>query len=170
MDKDQWNCYFKFAFVRNPWDWCLSQYFRNYLAANRRLDRKTVSSKKALLKFISHRREAKNFERFGEREFGKIWKRMHRFRGVESDDNYFQSQFVVDEEGQEMLDFVGRFESLEADSRFVLDKLGMKDAAIPVQNKSRGKAEFTQYYTEQAKELVSDRYAQDIELLGYRAW
>jgi len=117
LDEDTWNRYFKFTFVRNPWDWCLSQYFRQYMRANKRFDPRTLRHPKGLLKFLRRRSEARRFEKFGDEEFERIWKRMKRFRGIESDENYFQSRFVVDQEGREMLDFVGHFESLEVDTR-----------------------------------------------------
>lgn len=170
LDENAWNGYFKFTFVRNPWDWCLSQYFRQYMRANTRFDPRILARPKELLKFLRRRGDARRFEKFGDEEFERIWKRMKRFRGIESDENYFQSRFVVDDEGREMLDFVGRFESLEADTRSVLDRLELGPAKIPRLNTSRGKTDFTKYYTESSKQLVAERYARDIGVLGYRAW
>lgn len=119
---------------------------------------------------LRRRIAAKKFSEFDVEEFERIWTKMTRYRGIESEENYFQSQFTVDEAGRDMLDFVGRLESLEKDIEFVLGKLGLNLGAIPKLNVSRGKTDFRQYYTTDAKQLAAERYARDIELLGYRPW
>lgn len=170
LEEDVWNRYYKFCFVRNPWDWCLSQFFRNHLGANKRLNLKLLAHPKALIKFLRRMRKRNSYTEFRDEDFERVWQGMKRYRGIESDDNYYQSQFVLDEEGRDVLDFVGHFESLEKDIRFVLERIGLDPEIIPERNKSRGKGVFTDYYTESTKQLVAERYARDIERLGYQVW
>jgi hypothetical protein len=171
MGEQKWSSYFKFTFVRNPWDWCLSQFFRNCLKANMSINPlKHIlhpSSYSNYFELLKRRRKAQNFNEFKEEDFFEIWNRMKKFRGIENAENYFQSQFVFDQQGTKIVDFVGRFESVEKDTEAALEHIGLKGIAIPKVNVSRNKKDYRSYYTRESRELVSKHYERDVELLGY---
>lgn len=97
-------------------------------------------------------------------------------------------------DGECMVDFIGRFESLQADFRQVASKTGLRDSALPHVNESTGerkrrammlrriyegrrltrpvnKSHWRDYYTEESAAAVADYYAVDFEMLGYeRRW
>ena len=77
-------------------------------------------------------------------------------------------------------DFVGRFESLDADFRAVAERLGMPAPPLPLLNTMAGwearpddvesaRAEMNACLTPRAQELLRTRYAADYELGGYAA-
>lgn len=77
-------------------------------------------------------------------------------------------------------DFVGRFESLDADFRAVAERLGMPAPSLPLLNTMAGweaqredveaaRAEMQGCLTPRALELLRTRYAEDYELGGYAA-
>jgi hypothetical protein len=80
---------------------------------------------------------------------------------------YNQLDYVADSSGHIIVDFVGRYESLEHDSRVVLNMLGLPDAFLPHENRS-SHGDYRDYYSDLTRRIVADRYQRDIEHFGYR--
>ncbi len=73
------------------------------------------------------------------------------------------------EEGAPMIDYVGRYETLEADFGHVLDRLGLTGKVeLPRANVSAGrKGSYRDYYDDRQRALVADWYAPEIAYFGY---
>jgi hypothetical protein len=136
---DLFDQYFSFAFVRNPWDWVLSNY--TYAKSNpRHRSHELVSG----------------FKSFGDY---CLW---------HCNDNpniKFQKDYIFDENKKKILSFVGKQESLQADFKYVCAQIGI-NAALPHYNASRA-SKLDLHYTDNLYELVSDRFSEDIKILGY---
>ena len=67
------------------------------------------------------------------------------------------------------LDFVGRYETLEADFKKVLDAISLGgQVELPRENVSKGRqGSYREYYSREARDLVSEWYASEIEHFGY---
>lgn len=128
---------FKFAFVRNPWDVQVSMY--HYVLSDPNHC------------FYPDVSRLGGFEAFME------WI-VKRYRKLQKD-------FVVDDDGKLIVDFVGRFESLEADFEAICDEIGI-EAKLPHTN-STSHDDFTAYYTPRARRLVEEHYREDLEFFGY---
>ena len=128
--------YFKFAFVRNPWDWFVSTY--NYL-------RNTTTHR-----HHSRVMAMKSFEDYADFEIA---------RGKRS-----QSVFVC-EDDKVIVDYVGRFETLNEDFASVCRCIGT-DLVLPHANKTKHR-DYREYYTGNVIEKVGDHLRRDIELFGY---
>jgi hypothetical protein len=130
---------FKFAFVRNPWDRMVSQY--NYRCQN------TAHSRHETIKALP------DFEAY------LRWEISHR-----GHDN--QTRYVTDRRGNLIVDFVGRFENLEADFATVCSRLSLP-AALPHVNTSKHR-DYREYYTPATRDLVAQHFRRDIEMFGYQ--
>lgn len=65
-------------------------------------------------------------------------------------------------------DFIGRFESLEQDFRFVCGQIGFEPSKLLNVNPTTVKdRHYSTYYNDETRELVAARYADDIERYGY---
>lgn len=128
---------FKFAFVRNPWDRLVSRY--SYLKRN------DGHPRHALVNQLS------GFDEYVEWEIR---------RG-----RMFQHTYVTDLEGRAIVDFVGRFENLEADFARACAQLRIK-AELPKANASSHR-DYRTYYSDATRQRVAECFKSDIELFGY---
>ena len=64
------------------------------------------------------------------------------------------------------MDFIGRFESLEADFQSVCDRLGLRDLSLPQLRPGTGQ-DYRKAFTAEMVDIVGDIYQRDIRALGY---
>ena len=72
---------------------------------------------------------------------------------------------VCDRQGTSLMDFVGFFETLSQDFATVCDRIGVA-APLPRRNRSKH-SDYRLFYTDDLRELVARRLADDIEFFGY---
>jgi len=146
---DEYDNYFKFAFVRNPWDRLVSIYF--YL--------NQVQSPLDRLWAEQNIKKYKTFE-----EFVLCWVNEINIRKY----MHFipQYSYLYNNSLQLEVDFVGRFETLDKDYAIIANKLGIKPV-LPKVNSSN-KLSYRDYYTPELVTIVSDVYRQDIDLFEYK--
>jgi hypothetical protein len=131
---------FKFAFVRNPWDFELSLYHFN-------LTHPEFPAHAVTVKF-------KNFE-----EYILSKKREPLPRGM-------QLRFIADDDNKVIVDFVGRFETLARDFAAVCAKIGVDGPALGHVNSTEHRP-WQECYTPAMFDLVRDISRVDIEAFGY---
>jgi hypothetical protein len=76
-----------------------------------------------------------------------------------------QLDFITDDNGNLLVDYIGRFENLEEDFR----KTGLvaSGARLPHINKS-SHTDYRSYYTDETREIVGRRHAKNCEFFGYQ--
>lgn len=146
--------YFKFGFVRNPWDRLFSAY--NFLKHGGFNDSDREWANTHLSKF-------REFNHFVETWVNK--KNIYRYRHFIP-----QSEFLCSPITQRILvDFVGFFENLESDFSYVKEKLGLTEAVLVYENitQKNYKKDYRTAYTDRTRNIVADIYRRDIEIFGY---
>jgi len=153
---ERWGDYFRFAFVRNPWDRLVSW----YVMLTRWNPERTRRNRKNGFWVFMHR-EAGSFENF----------LVHCTQVFDDHDGrksiaFDQLDYLVDESGAPIVDFVGRFEQLEHDVQVVLTRIGISGTPLGHVLKSP-RGHYSEYYTPALRDLVGERHRRDIEAFGY---
>lgn len=83
---------------------------------------------------------------------------------------YVENYDLYSQEGKIVLDFVGRYEALEAGFATVLSAVGLTShVTLPVTNVSKAKAQdYRSYYSDESRELIGSWYAREIDDFGYQ--
>jgi hypothetical protein len=128
---------FKFGFVRNPWALMVSRY-HYILQSPTHPRRSVVSSLGGFAEYLQ-------------------WLARH--------DKRQQQDFLVDESGHLLVDFVGRHERIDADFREICHRLKIC-APLKSLNGSRHE-DYRTYYDRRTIRLVADHFRDDIERFEY---
>tara|TARA_Y100000004_G_C8795140_1_gene360948 strand:+ start:115 stop:729 length:615 start_codon:yes stop_codon:yes gene_type:complete len=152
--------YYKFCVSRNPWDRCVSRY--HYLKQEPWFPRGDFSdfiiNKNNKFSYGSIRvQQIKNEYNPPLEGFIKL---CDKFPFDE------QLDWVSDNEGNILMDFFIKFETLQKDFNIVCDKIGIPKQKLPHTNKTNHK-HYTEYFDNVTRELVAEKYAKDIEYFGY---
>ncbi len=153
----QYEDYFKFAFVRNPWDRLVSCYCQK------------LNPNGPGLKLPVEN----DIELYPGMSFPAFVEAVYAIPDSEANP-HFQSQHKVicDSGGDKpiLADFVGRFENLAADFDLVAERIsGAQRLQLPhvLRSRSRQSRPYADFYDDRLKDLVAERYQDDIEIFGY---
>jgi len=141
--------YYKFSFVRNPWDRLVSVYEYWRAGGNGTTD----------VYYQSLINEVGSFDNF-----------VVNYLSMENIHSHLllkpQYLFLYDHREELMVDYVGRFEEMEKSFDVVARKLGV-DPDLKVINKSKRSSYVDYYENDEVREKVKRLYFKDIDLLGY---
>lgn len=165
-----WSGYFKFVFVRNPYDWFVSQWKHNFKPrAPGRYGAPWIGlSPQGELTYMGRPAdELAHKELFSPGDVDLLYEFLATYhRTVPYAEGGFQSSHVFGPGGEQLVDFIGRYESLRADVDTVLQRIGVQ-AALPHLNRTVHRA-YPAYFTPESAARVANLWARDFELLGYR--
>lgn len=156
LENKRFDEYFKFGFVRNPWDRVVSCYL-NKIRNSSEGD-------------VSHR-GGKIFSIYGWFKPNITFKEFV-FAIYSTPDEYsevhFKSQydFLYNKEGKLLVDFVGKFEELDKDFDYVCKKINIEPVKLTHRN-STSRNHYSTYYDSRTKKMISERYKKDIKFFGY---
>ena len=160
-DLEGWNEYFKFAFVRNPWDRLVSWYSMIRNADQSRLAGMEQGKRQFLLwRYVLD--NSSSFDEFIRNCTGEIEIK----KGVFYSFTFNQLDYVSDQHGNLLVDFIGRFENFQSDLLEVSNRVGLELDSIPHRNRSPHK-HYSSFYTPETEMIVRDTFKRDIEYFGY---
>jgi hypothetical protein len=135
----EWQSFFKFAFVRNPFD-----RFISYCAFRTRGQDLFKRDPKSVM-------------------------RHYLFEAPPQDHLLFQPQyqFVTGDDGQLLADYVGRVERMQESYDEIAGKIGIPSRPLERVNATE-RRDYRDYYDEQLIDGVAQLYARDLELFGYQ--
>lgn len=140
MKKDQWREYFKFAFVRNPWDLFVSLYFwlKNH-SPHSKIRQKNILFKQFITNFYHNQDKA-----------------VLMGQG--------QKPFIFDAR-KCLVDYVGKYETLESDVGAISSRLGVS-LSLPHIFKTDHK-KYKKYYNSRTHDMIAKVCAEDIRIFNY---
>ncbi len=140
----RWARKFSFTFVRNPWDKVASHYHYRIGTNQTELAVRRIS-----------------FSDWVKKAYG------------DQDPTYYdardmfmpQMDWITDQDGKVIVDFVGRFEKLNEDFRLVCERIG-SSAKLPHLKKSR-RRDYRSLYDTEACDVIRERFSADLKYFGY---
>lgn len=136
--------FYKFAFVRNPWDYLVSMY--HFMLSDPEIPRH--AEVKALPGFDA-------FVEWTVQDPAPFPKGITKL----------QSDMVTARDGALLVDFIGYYEALHQDFAHICDRTGIV-ASLPHLNRSKHR-DYRTYYTDRTRALVEDHFRPDIDLFAY---
>ena len=131
--------YFKFGFVRNPWDRVVSLYFRNEGI---------------------HMKHSMTFEQFVD------WIEYSTDTCKFPTRKRNQLDWFLGEDGKVLVDFIGRFENFQEDFAYICNRILFPCPHLRHSNKGDHRP-YWEYYTDETKEIIGKKFKTDIEYFGY---
>ncbi|HEG3974147.1 sulfotransferase family 2 domain-containing protein [Campylobacter coli] len=151
FDKDKFDSYFSFGFVRNPYDRVVSAY--HYL--------KNDSPDPCDIKWDRLHINNLTFEEFilslQDEEFKEEILSKNHFS--------FQYKYLCDKNMNILVNFIGKFEKLDNDFKKILNILRRKDSLVHI-NKSKH-LNYRDYYNSQTYKIIREIYRDDFEIFDY---
>ena len=150
LEKEKFDQYYKFSFVRNPWDRLVSQYYY------RKFDLQM------------------SFTKFVDYAFSISENRSDFARHIVA-----QYQYLFDSSGNLLVDFVGRYENIRNDFIVVSDNLSLSAKELPKVNMygdqrwrrllrlKKKRPGYHSHYNDELRDRVGEFYALDVEHFGY---
>lgn len=144
LPEEIYNNFYKFAFVRNPWDWQVS-YYHFILKEPTHIRYEMVKSMSGFEEYLDWVINTKN-------PFTKGATKL-------------QKDIITDRDGNLMVDFLGRYENLAKDFHYICEVLNI-NADLPHINSS-GNRDYKSFYNEKTKKMVAENFKEDIDLFCY---
>lgn len=136
---DIFDHYYKFAFVRNPWDWQVSLY-----------------------KYIQGSNVHKDHEVSNHLSFSEFLDRQIEFSPPS------QLDFLTDLDENILVNKIGRFECLSNDFDSILKELELsEEVSLPFKNSSARSKDYRSYYDEKTYNVVKEYFKKDIDFFDY---
>lgn len=151
FSRQEFNTYFKFAFVRNPWDRLYSAYTFMKKGGRHPGDKRWADK---------HLSSFNDFE-----SFVRNWvtvENIHKSTHFKS-----QYEYLFSPSGEKLVDFIGYYENLQSDFEKVRQKLNIEADLLSLNKTGATTAQFKNHYTSEIKQIVSDVYQDDIKHLNY---
>ena len=151
----EYESYYKFAVIRNPWDRAVSVY--SYLLAGGNGSFRDRKVREQLIRLGGFKQFCRYLEKEVSRKYFKPFPR-HLWP---------QAWFLGEEGGKKIsLDTLVQFEDMEAGLRTVGSHI-QAEIRIPRLRETPHR-HYSEYYDDETRELVQKAYREDVELFGYR--
>ena len=140
VTKKQYNSYFKFTFIRNPWARAFSWY-------------------KNVMRDEIHRKSYGITKQISLKEFLRLYAGKGMLRP--------QLYWIKDFNGNIPLDYIGRFENLAEDFKKIYKELNLSNITLPHMLKGCGE-DYRKYYDDESQEIIMQHYKEEIQMFEYK--
>ncbi len=149
----EFKSFFKFCFVRNPWDRVVSAYL--FLQKGGITESNKFFSQHQLAGMDTFESFVKNY----------LLERAE-MRGMYT---HFipQYKYICDHKDKVLVDYIGRFENYDESCAYIFERLGLPYRTVKKENVNKERLHYREYYNDELMNIVANIYKKDIELLGY---
>jgi hypothetical protein len=164
-----WNSYFKFITMRNPWDMIVSFYhFAKpdingiyYWEKSRDGIARDSTTRLPFEEWVLNKDIKKSWH-------GLLLKNGEFHKNTWTNDFSFftLNNFILDEKGEILVDYIVKVENIEKGLKTVCDKINIPFKRIRKLNKSKHK-HYRQYYSEETRKVIEEEFQYDIKIGEY---
>ena len=171
LTEEIWNNYFKFTFIRNPWDLFVSSFKYRFTRDLKQLQFPYLLQHPRgawqIYKKINYLQLKKLSEKkkFSCEDIDFYFNFLKNEFGIPPRSGRYQYHYVFDLEKNKLVDYVGSFEQLETDFNNIMQKLNL-DVTLPHLNNTKHD-NYQKYFTEKSKQRVAELWKPDIDAFGY---
>jgi hypothetical protein len=150
---DKFDEYFKFSFVRNPFDWMVSILFyaKKYSDHFMYDDVQQMNIEQFIPYYMDFRKKniLQKTEMFGRNRIVTIY-----------DYLFYEDKLMVD--------FVGRVENMKDDLKYISEKIGIESGVMPFENVNPNREkDYRQYYNHASKKMIEDNFRRELDYFNY---
>jgi hypothetical protein len=139
VTKSQYNLFYKFTFVRNPWARAFSWY-KNVMTDEIHQKNLGIKNQLSLNEFLQ----------------------LYAGKGMLRPQTYWITNF----KGSIPMDYIGRFENLMEDFQYICKQINIPNKTLPNKIKGNG-VDYRCYYDEISKKIIAKTYNDEIKMFGY---
>ena len=139
VTRGQYENYFKFTFVRNPWARAYSWY-QNIMRDKMKKKKLNISGNPSFTDFLRSQ--------------------------VGKDALRSQTHWLKCADGTIKMDFIGKFENLNRDFQQACKMMGLHHIELPHEIKGAGES-YLKFYDKESADLIANAYKEEIEMFGY---
>lgn len=150
--EDKFNDMFKFTIVRNPFALILSTYhyvrkFKNHYMHEDAIKMEFKDFPAYYLKVLE---DHKTSRPHGANRVSTLY------------------DWITDDDGNVIIDFIGKLENINEDTKYILDKLGLENEAVPFVNVNKmNDKPYRDVYDKETRIFVEKHFAKDLEYFNY---
>lgn len=147
---------FKFTFIRNPFDFMVSTYFYGKSYTNHFMHDDIINNNMDMEKFIPYyfkvREQHKNPK---VRPFGS--NKVVTFK-----------DWLLDNDGNTIVDFIGKIEQYNDDMLIISDKIGLDKNEVPLVNVNPNRSKnYREYYNSNSKRMIEKNFEWELDTFKY---
>jgi hypothetical protein len=139
VTRKQYNKYFRFTIVRNPWARAFSWY-KNVMRDEIHQRRLGITNEISLTEFLLQ----------------------YSGKGLLKP----QTDYIKNYKGEIPLDYIGRFENLKEDFEIICNHMNIPVKTLPHKTKGSGD-NYCEFYDEVSENIIADIYKEEIRMFGY---
>lgn len=152
---DDYEKIFKFTFIRNPFDFMVSTYFYGKSYKNHFMHNDIINRNMDIEMFIPYY--------FEHREKDMKSKPRGSNKVVTFKD------WLLDSEGNLLVDFIGKMENYDNDYKFICEKLGLPFNSVPLVNVNPNKEkDYRKYYNNKSIKMIENHFEWELNKFNYK--
>lgn len=154
--KIKWDDYYKFTFIRNPFDFIVDTYWYAKNFTNHFMHETIMTKNMDIEAFIPYYMTVRSQHVNPE------------VRPLGANKVVTIKDWLHDHDGKPLMDFIGKVETIDKDMAVILKKIGLPAEIVPKVNMNPNRVpDYRQYYSPTAKAMIEKHFAWELKEFNY---
>lgn len=150
------NNFYKFTFIRNPYDFMVSTYFYGKSYPNHFMHNDIINNNMTMEEFVPYYMNI------------RLQHQNPSIRPIGSNKVVTFHDWLVDKEGNDIMDYVGKLETMDDDIKLIFLKLNIPISKAPTVNVNPNRDKnYRKYYTDKSRAMVEGAFHWSLNKFNY---